>query len=67
MAKAASTPHAKAQAAYLLGQISRDDYQLCCKGKAWVSGRYVRYAAPFDFPWKLGRPRMKPFMQVRHG
>ena len=41
MAKKAKSCHAKALAAFRAGWITREEYKLCCKEDAWVSGRTI--------------------------
>lgn len=40
MAKAPTTDHAKARAAYVLGRITASEYAECVHELAWVSGQY---------------------------
>lgn len=41
MAKRPQTAHGKALAAFTNGLITREEYQRCCIGRAWVSGRTI--------------------------
>lgn len=43
MARAPKTAHAKARAAFILGQITKEDYAECIQGWAHICGRYVVY------------------------
>lgn len=41
MAKSPTTDHAKAVSAFINGWITREEYQMCCNGEAWISGRAI--------------------------
>lgn len=52
MAKAPTTDHARARAAFVLGRITAREYADCLDDMAWVSGRYFLRARDF---WQRGR------------
>ena len=52
MAKRPQTEHGKALAAFIKGQITRDEYKACCRGEAYVSGlRLIEYSHFLDRVW----------------
>ena len=55
-AKRPQTLHGKALAALIKGQITREEYRLCCQCKAWINGAYI--FLPSEFRWD-GR-RLEP-------
>lgn len=52
-AKRPRTDHGRALAAFVRGQITRREYQLCCIGDAWVSGRGIYLPDGAIWGWHL--------------
>lgn len=63
MAKRPTTDHAKAIGAYINGWITREEYQMCYIGEAWVSGKSL--FAPGRMGW--GRMRRDQWVFAYRG
>jgi hypothetical protein len=46
-AKRSQTWHGRALAAFIKGQITREEYQMCVRGEAYVEGAYFIYFGGF--------------------
>ena len=57
MARAPKTDHAEAIRAFILKRITKEEFQLCCRGEAYVQGNWIMLPEGWGWIGKHIHPR----------